>query len=153
MLSCSFMPCGHLPGKGWPLGPHLWCLIVKLSLSYWYPGLGVVLDCIDCWSLSSFLLLCGLQRSDLRRDCRSAQNGDNSTQTFHLEITFYGSTKFPTYIQRYRIYLPKWKFWIQLSPKWLLVLLHPNYYIIIWQGKVSDNSHIGHRYTSNRKFC
>ena len=24
-----------------------WCLIVKLSLSHWYPGSGVVLDCID----------------------------------------------------------------------------------------------------------
>ena len=23
------------------------CLIVKLSLSHWYPGSGVVLDCID----------------------------------------------------------------------------------------------------------
>ena len=24
-----------------------WCLTVSLSLSHWYPGLGVVLDCID----------------------------------------------------------------------------------------------------------
>ena len=31
-------------------------LIVKMSLSPWYPGSGVVLDCIDSWSLPSFLL-------------------------------------------------------------------------------------------------
>ena len=53
----SLMPCGHLLGKGWPLGSRLWCLIVKLSLSHWYPGSGVVLDCIDSWSLPFFLLL------------------------------------------------------------------------------------------------
>ena len=34
----------------------LWCLILKLSLSHWYPGSGVVLGCIDSWSLSFFLL-------------------------------------------------------------------------------------------------
>ena len=35
---CSLLPCGHLLGKCWPLGPCLWCLIVFLSLShmvYW----------------------------------------------------------------------------------------------------------------------
>ena len=44
---CLFVPCGHLLGKGWPLDSSLWCLIVSLSLSHWYPGSGVVLDCID----------------------------------------------------------------------------------------------------------
>ena len=53
MHVCLLMPCGHLLGKGWTLGSHLWCLIVTLSLSHWYPGSGVVLDCIDS---SSFLL-------------------------------------------------------------------------------------------------
>ena len=43
-------------GKGWPLGSRLWCLIVKLSLSHWYPGSGVVVDFIDSWTLPSFLL-------------------------------------------------------------------------------------------------
>ena len=28
----------------------------EVSLSHWYPGSGVVLDCIDFWSLSFFLL-------------------------------------------------------------------------------------------------
>ena len=26
---------------------RLWCLTVSLLLSHWYPGSGVVLDCID----------------------------------------------------------------------------------------------------------
>ena len=34
-------------GKGLPLGSRLWCLTVSLSRSHWYPGSGVVLDCID----------------------------------------------------------------------------------------------------------
>ena len=34
-------------GGGWPLGTHLWCPAVGLSLSLWYPGSGVVLDCIE----------------------------------------------------------------------------------------------------------
>ena len=34
----------------------LWCLTVSLSLSHWYPGSGVVLDCIDSWSLHPYLL-------------------------------------------------------------------------------------------------
>ena len=41
---CLLMPCGQLLGKGWPLGSRLWCLIVKLSLSHWYPGSGVEHD-------------------------------------------------------------------------------------------------------------
>ena len=33
---------------------------VSLSLSHWYPGSGVVLDCIDSWSLHLYLLcVCG----------------------------------------------------------------------------------------------
>ena len=34
---------------------------VSLSLSHWYPGSGVVLDCIDSWSLHPYLLW-GLKR-------------------------------------------------------------------------------------------
>ena len=52
---CLLMPCCHLLWKGWPLGSRVWCLIVKLSLFHWYPGSGVVLDCIYSWSLPSFL--------------------------------------------------------------------------------------------------
>ena len=53
---CLYVPCGHLLGKGWPLGSRLWCLTVSVSLSHWYPGSGVVLDCIDSWSLHPYLL-------------------------------------------------------------------------------------------------
>ena len=47
---CLCVLCGHLlggGGGGWPLGSRLWCLAVGLSLSRWYPGSGVVLDCIN----------------------------------------------------------------------------------------------------------
>ena len=37
-----YVLCGHLLGKGWPLGSRLWCLTVSLSLSHWYPESGVV---------------------------------------------------------------------------------------------------------------
>ena len=53
---CLYVPCGHLLGKGWPLGSRLWCPTVSLSLSHCYPGSGVVLDCIDSWSLHLYLL-------------------------------------------------------------------------------------------------
>ena len=53
---CLYVLCGHLLGKGWPLGSRLWCLTVSLSLSHWYPGSGMVLDCIDSWSLHPYLL-------------------------------------------------------------------------------------------------
>ena len=53
---CLFVPCGHLLGNGWPIGTRLWCITVRLSLSHWYPGSGVVLDCIDTWSLHPYLL-------------------------------------------------------------------------------------------------
>ena len=55
---CLYVPCGHLLGKGWPLGYRLWCLTVSLLLSHWYLGSGVVLDCIDSWSLHPYLLSC-----------------------------------------------------------------------------------------------
>ena len=53
---CSLLPCGHLLGKGWPLGSCWWCLLYFSYFPMWYPGSGVVLDCIVSWSLSSFLL-------------------------------------------------------------------------------------------------
>ena len=44
---CLFVHCGHLLGKGWPLGSRLWCLPVSLSLSHLCHGSGVVRDCND----------------------------------------------------------------------------------------------------------
>ena len=62
----------HLLEKGWPLGSCLWCLIVKLSLTQSYPGSGVVLNCIDSWSLpiSYFYQEC-LYESSLSSSCQS----------------------------------------------------------------------------------
>ena len=56
MHVCLYVHCGHLLGKSWSLGSRLWCLTVSLSHSHWYPGSGVVLDCIDSWSLRLYLL-------------------------------------------------------------------------------------------------
>ena len=57
MRVCLYLLCGHLLGKGWPLGSRLWCLTVSLPLFHWYSGSGVVLDCIDSWSLHPLLTL------------------------------------------------------------------------------------------------
>ena len=54
-LRCSLHP-RFLLEKGWPLGSRLWCLTVSLSLSHWYHGPGVVLNCIDSWSSHPYLL-------------------------------------------------------------------------------------------------
>ena len=61
MRVCLHVLCGHLLGKGWPLGSRLWCLTVSLSLSHWYLGSGVVLDCIDSWSLHPYLIWSGFK--------------------------------------------------------------------------------------------
>ena len=45
--SCVYVPCGNLLGKGCPHGSRLWFLPVSLSVSHWYPGSGLVLDCIN----------------------------------------------------------------------------------------------------------
>ena len=70
---CLFLPCGHLLGKGWPLGSRLWFLTVSLSLSHWYSESGLVLDCIDSYSFHPSLLyfvkqhLRGLTYPDVNR--------------------------------------------------------------------------------------
>ena len=46
-LYVMYVLCGHLLRKGEPLGSRLWCPTVNMSLSHWYPGSGVVLDCLD----------------------------------------------------------------------------------------------------------
>ena len=56
--SCLLLqPCDHLLGKGWALGS----LVCDVSLSFcyfpiWCLGSGVVLYCIDSWSVTSLLL-------------------------------------------------------------------------------------------------
>ena len=58
MLSCSLKPCGHLLGEGWHLCSPLcnvFC-VCFCRLHMWCPVSGGVLDCIDSWSLPSYLL-------------------------------------------------------------------------------------------------
>ena len=38
---------------------------MSMLLYHWYPGSGVVLDCIDSWSLPSFLLFSQRSRSHI----------------------------------------------------------------------------------------
>ena len=49
----------------WPFGSRLWCLTVSLSLSHWYSWSGVVLDCIDSWSLHPYILCIRLNLSPI----------------------------------------------------------------------------------------
>ena len=35
---CLYVPCGHLQGKGWPLGSRFRFLTESLSFSHWHPG-------------------------------------------------------------------------------------------------------------------
>ena len=44
---CLYVLCGHLLGKGLTSWLSFVVSSVSLSLSHWYPGAGVVLDCID----------------------------------------------------------------------------------------------------------
>ena len=64
VLSCVCYLCARLficalwspAGKGLTSWLSFVVSAVSLSLSHWYPGLGVVLDCIDSWSLYPYLL-------------------------------------------------------------------------------------------------
>ena len=44
---CLYVLCGHLLGKGLTSWLSFVVSSVSLSLSHWYPGSGVLLDCID----------------------------------------------------------------------------------------------------------
>ena len=64
VLSCVCYVCARLficalwspAGKGLTSWLSFVVSSVSLSLSHWYPGSGVVLDCIDSWSLHLYLL-------------------------------------------------------------------------------------------------
>ena len=49
-LCTRLFVCALWLPTGWPLGSRLWCLTVSLLLFHWYPGSGVVLDCIHSWT-------------------------------------------------------------------------------------------------------
>ena len=50
-LCAGLFICALWSPAGNGLTSCLWCVTVSLSLSHWYPGLGVVLDCIESSSL------------------------------------------------------------------------------------------------------
>ena len=112
MHVCLLMPCGHLLGKDWPLGSRLWCLIVTLSLSHWYPGSGVVLDCMDFWYLPSFLLLVtnSERKSNVMR--KSVYTWDIMRQSACLVLN-------PTIVNNYT-FLFNNMMWVRPQPQWRL---------------------------------
>ena len=59
LFLCARLFICALPSPAWKgltSWLSLWSLIMSLSLSHWYPRSGVVLDCIDSWSLHPYLL-------------------------------------------------------------------------------------------------
>ena len=44
-LCAGLLICALWPPAG--NSSRLWCITMSVSLSHWYPGSGVVLDCID----------------------------------------------------------------------------------------------------------
>ena len=58
-LCARLFICALWPPAGKGLTSWLLFLVstVSLSLSHWYPGSGVVLDCIDSWSLHPYLFV------------------------------------------------------------------------------------------------
>ena len=59
---CSLLPCGHLLGKGWPLGSRSWCLMSFLSLSHVVSWVRCdILECIDSFFLSFSTTLTSLK--------------------------------------------------------------------------------------------
>ena len=60
---CLYVLCGHLLGKGWPLGSRLWCLLwvchfpIGILRQVWYLIVSIV-SIPDLWSLHPYLLWC-----------------------------------------------------------------------------------------------
>ena len=94
---CLYVLCGHLLGKGWPLGSRLWCLTVNLS----HPGSAVVLDCIDSCSLHPYLLWYLNSKLDLNLSCAKDFQNLNSMVTWCinwrrlLALLFFQRSSFP----------------------------------------------------------
>ena len=93
---CLYVPFDHLLGKGWLLGSRLWCLTVSLSLSNWYPGSGVVLDCIDSWSLQPTSSTVNINLSDVTNIYTTLLNIEWVYEKNNRSLLFSGSRKIPT---------------------------------------------------------
>ena len=75
MRACLLMPCGHLLGKGWPLGSRLWCLncevvtfplvswVRSVAWLYWFLIFVLFLTLYTCMLKAYMLALCLRKRS------------------------------------------------------------------------------------------
>ena len=58
---CLYVPCGHLLGKGWSLGSHLWCPTVSFTFS--------LVSCVRCGTwLYRFLIFAPLLTLNITTD-------------------------------------------------------------------------------------
>ena len=62
---------------------------MSLSLSHWYPGSGVVLDCIDSWSLHPYLLSISFVRVTLITFCVGSVGQYSNLRSQHIKRTFW----------------------------------------------------------------
>ena len=73
---CSLLPCGHLKGKGWPLGSCLWCLLWFCNFPIWY--------CAWLYRLLILAVFLTLKPSTRQGRCRfcNGQHWSNECQSF-----------------------------------------------------------------------
>ena len=131
MLSCMYISALWSPaGKGLTFWLScMWCFLVFCIVPHAVSGSGVILYCIDSWSLLSYLL-CTLQfETKLRKYNRVGITifkifiWGVISSNIRSENTLYGSSCASPW-NYLMIYLTKWKFQIQLLPKWLNGLHH-----------------------------
>ena len=80
MFCARLFICASWSPAGKGLTSWLWFVVssVSLSLSHWYPGSGVVLDCIDSWSLQPYLL-------SMKRDLQNSNSAANIVFSIEIE--------------------------------------------------------------------
>ena len=108
MPLCAFVYCAlwSPAGTGWPLGSRLWCLTVSLSLSHWYLGSGLVLDCIDSWSLHPYYLYIKLGKE---RQCHVTKQSVHSFPVSSCELVTFPLVSWVrcgTWLYRFLIFAP-----------------------------------------------
>ena len=112
---------------------------VSLSLSHWYPGSGVVLDCIDSWSLQPYLL--SEETSCIPMITRT--NNAKRLALLHqvveiyekvytsnslLETGLYWGLSCIECVENIRIFMSaqqKWKFWCYQLTRWNIFGIYP----------------------------
>ena len=83
---CLYVLCGHLLGKGWPLGSHLWCLLwvyrfpIGILGQVWY----LIVSIPDLCTLTYFENACWH-----REACREISRLTGKALRTHIDITRY----------------------------------------------------------------